>query len=71
MCGPEVMMVHAVEALGRLGVPDARVWLTMERHMECATGSCGRCQLGPFFLCTDGPVLALDQVRHLLGREGF
>lgn len=71
MCGPEIMMVHAAQALGALGVDDAHTWLTMERHMECATGSCGRCQYGPYFVCTDGPVFSLDQVRFLFGRQGF
>ena len=71
LCGPEIMMRFTVEALGKLGVPDERIWVTMERHMECATGTCGRCQLGPYFVCRDGPVFRFDQVRALFGQEGF
>jgi hypothetical protein len=29
----------------------------MERTMQCAVGMCGHCQLGPFLICRDGPVL--------------
>ena len=71
MCGPEVMMRFTIEALGKLGVPDERQWVTMERHMKCATGVCGRCQYGPYFVCKDGPVFRYDEVKMLFGRHGF
>lgn len=71
ICGPEIMMRFTVEALGRRGLPDERIWVTLERHMECAVGFCGRCQLGPHFVCKDGPVFSFDQVRMLFGRMGF
>ena len=34
--------------------------------MKCGIGLCGHCQLGPEFLCKDGPVFALSEVDHLL-----
>ena len=71
MCGPEIMMRFTVQELEALGVPDERIWLTMERHMKCAAGFCGRCQYGPYFVCKDGPVFRYDQVRLLFGRHGF
>ncbi|MFN9808882.1 MAG: 4Fe-4S dicluster domain-containing protein [Deltaproteobacteria bacterium] len=71
LCGPEAMMRFSVEALVRLGVPHERQWVTMERHMKCATGTCGRCQYGPFFVCKDGPVFRFDEVSMLFGRHGF
>ncbi len=71
LCGPEVMMRFTVEALSKLGVPHARQWVTMERHMKCATGTCGRCQYGPYFVCKDGPVFRFDEVSMLFGRHGF
>jgi hypothetical protein len=30
----------------------------MERNMKCAVTVCGRCQFGPSFVCTDGPVFS-------------
>jgi NAD(P)H-flavin reductase/ferredoxin len=71
LCGPEVMMRFTVDALAKLGLPHRRQWVTMERHMKCATGTCGRCQYGPFFVCKDGPVFRFDEVSMLFGRHGF
>ena len=71
VCGPEIMMRYAIEALQRLGVTDDRIWLTMERHMKCAVGFCGRCQLGPHFVCRDGPVFRFDEIGDLFHVEGL
>lgn len=71
ICGPEVMMRFTIEALEGLGVEDDRIWVTMERHMKCATGFCGRCQYGPWFVCKDGPVFRFDRIRMLFGKEGY
>ena len=65
VCGPELMMRFTVRALGRRGVPDDRIYLSMERNMKCAVGFCGRCQFGPSFVCKDGPVLRYDRIRPL------
>jgi NAD(P)H-flavin reductase len=65
-CGPEVMMRFiASGAVGR-GVPPERVFVSMERNMNCAVGLCGHCQFGPSFVCKDGPVFAFTRVRALL-----
>ena len=66
ICGPEVMMKFTMRALNRAGLPDDRIHLSLERNMGCAVGLCGRCQLGPEFICKDGPVLRADRVRALL-----
>ncbi len=65
VCGPELMMRFTVRELGRRGVPDDRIHLSMERNMKCAVGFCGRCQFGPSFVCKDGPVLRYDRIRPL------
>lgn len=57
LCGPEVMMRFTARELARRGVPGERIFLSLERNMKCAVGMCGRCQLGPSFVCKDGPVL--------------
>jgi NAD(P)H-flavin reductase len=56
VCGPEIMMHFAAEALLARGVPAERIKLSMERHMDCGIGLCGHCQLGPTLICRDGPV---------------
>lgn len=69
-CGPEVMMRYVADAIVARGVPSGRVRLSMERNMRCGIGLCGHCQLREFFVCVDGPVFTLDQLRpHLVHRE--
>jgi NAD(P)H-flavin reductase len=66
MCGPEVMMRFAAAALKDRGLADDRVWLSLERSMACGVGHCGHCQLGPLFICKDGPVVRRDAVEPLM-----
>lgn len=56
VCGPDVMMHFSAAALMRLGVPAERIWITLERNMQCGNALCGHCQLGPVIICRDGPV---------------
>ncbi len=65
-CGPEVMMWYTVQAALRRGVPASGIYVSLERNMNCAVGLCGHCQLGPEFICKDGPVLRYDRVASLL-----
>ena len=67
LCGPEIMMRYAVRDLRALGMPDDRIWVSMERNMRCGVGLCGHCQFGPLFVCKDGPVFRWDRVAPLLG----
>ena len=66
VCGPEVMIRFTQRALHRASVPDERVHVSLERNMACAVGLCGRCQLGPEFVCLDGPVFPYTRVAGLL-----
>lgn len=67
MCGPEIMMRFAARELERLGVPGQRMIVSLERNMKCAIGFCGHCQLVPYFVCKDGPVVRYSDVEWLLG----
>ena len=60
-------MRFAVAALRERGVADSDIWLSLERSMKCATGHCGHCQLGPLFVCKDGPVVRHDRVERFMG----
>jgi len=64
VCGPEVMMRFVAIELERRGVAPGDIHVSMERNMQCAVGLCGHCQLGPYFVCKDGPVFALPQVQR-------
>lgn len=66
VCGPEIMMRFTVQELERRGVALENIYLSMERNMKCAVGLCGHCQLGPTFVCKDGPVFRYDRIQPLL-----
>lgn len=66
VCGPEAMMRFACRALNEQGVTDRQIYVSMERNMQCALGYCGHCQLGPTFICKDGPVLRYDKIKRLV-----
>jgi NAD(P)H-flavin reductase len=66
VCGPEVMMRRTVAQLLARGVDPTRIEVSLERNMQCALGTCGHCQLGPAFVCRDGPVLPWTRVEPLL-----
>jgi NAD(P)H-flavin reductase len=65
VCGPEVMMRFAVDALLERGVAPESIYLSVERNMKCAVGHCGHCQFGAEFVCRDGPVFSLDRIDRL------
>ena len=66
VCGPEMMMRFCANALMAAGVPGTDIHLSMERNMKCAIGLCGHCQLGPVFICRDGPVFSYDELAPLM-----
>jgi NAD(P)H-flavin reductase len=66
VCGPEVMMRFVARALAVRGVEPERIYLSLERNMKCAVTHCGRCQLGPSFVCREGPVFRLADVEPWL-----
>ncbi|MBN2045637.1 MAG: FAD/NAD(P)-binding protein [Anaerolineales bacterium] len=61
-CGPEIMMRFVVfEGLARR-IPPEHIYLSLERNMKCGQGMCGHCQMGPFFICKDGPVYCYEEL---------
>jgi sulfhydrogenase subunit gamma (sulfur reductase) len=64
ICGPERMMHFAIKDLLSHGVQAEQIYLSVERNMKCAVGFCGHCQLGPAFVCKDGPIFRYDRIRH-------
>jgi NAD(P)H-flavin reductase len=64
--GPEIMMRFTVQTLAQRGVPLDRLFVSMERNMKCAAGFCGHCQLGPAFICKDGPVFPYSRLEPWL-----
>lgn len=58
LCGPEVMLRVTSRQLVEAGASPDQVFVSLERNMHCAIRQCGHCQLGPLFVCADGPVVS-------------
>jgi len=67
VCGPEIMVRFTARSLIDGGVDPRCIRVSLERNMQCGVAWCGHCQLGPFLLCRDGPILPYaGAVAHLL-----
>lgn len=64
-CGPPIMIRFTLETLLTLGFPEEAILTTLERRMKCGVGLCGRCNIGPTFVCVDGPVFSYAQLKKL------
>ena len=67
VCGPPVMYKYVVEEFIKLGIPDANIYMTLERKMKCGMGKCGQCVVGHKYVCVDGPVFTLWDVKNIKG----
>lgn len=54
-CGPGIMFKFVTKKLLELRVKPEQIYLSMNRRMSCGIGKCGRCNIGPYYLCKDGP----------------
>ncbi|MCU7906830.1 MAG: FAD/NAD(P)-binding protein [Candidatus Thiodiazotropha sp. (ex Epidulcina cf. delphinae)] len=71
LCGPELMMMAAIANLRSMGLADNQIWFSMERNMQCGVGQCGHCQIGPKYVCRDGPVFCYSELADFMGTKGF
>jgi sulfhydrogenase subunit gamma (sulfur reductase) len=65
VCGPPVMIKYTFPVLAKLGFPDENIYTTLENRMKCGFGKCGRCNVGKVYVCKDGPVFTLAQLKEL------
>jgi NAD(P)H-flavin reductase len=65
VCGPPIMIKFVLQSLEKMGYNDEQVITTLEMRMKCGIGKCGRCNIGSEFICLDGPVYYLKQLRDL------
>ena len=54
-CGPSVMLRFTTLALMEEDLEPEQIYLSMNRRMSCGMGLCGRCNIGKYYLCKDGP----------------
>jgi NAD(P)H-flavin reductase len=65
VCGPPVMIKYTLPVLAELGFASERILLSLEMRMKCGIGVCGRCNIGPKYVCKDGPVFSLAELNEL------
>jgi len=65
VCGPPIMIKYTFPILEKYGFKDENIFTTLENRMKCGFGKCGRCNVGKVFVCKDGPVFTLAQLKEL------
>lgn len=65
VCGPPVMIKFSFPVLEKLGFADDCIYTTLENRMKCGVGKCGRCNIGKYYVCKDGPVFTKKQLNDL------
>jgi len=63
VCGPSVMLKFTTFTLIDEGLKPEQICLSMNRRMSCGIGKCGRCNIGPFYLCKDGPDISYAKIK--------
>jgi NAD(P)H-flavin reductase len=64
-CGPPIMIKYTLADLEAQGYADQNIITTLELKMKCGVGKCGRCNIGSIYVCQDGPVFRLSELKKL------
>ena len=64
-CGPPIMIKFTLQALEKLAFKPDQIYTTLERRMKCGVGVCGRCNIGDKYVCIDGPVFSLEELKQI------
>jgi NAD(P)H-flavin reductase len=49
----------------KLGFTPEQTITSLENRMKCGIGICGRCNVGPEYVCKDGPVFSMAQLKEM------
>jgi NAD(P)H-flavin reductase len=64
-CGPPVFYKFMMQKLVQRRFAKDRIYLSLERRMECGVGKCGHCAVGYTFTCLHGPVFTFWDAMNL------
>jgi len=62
-CGPGIMLRFVTLRCLDIGYRPSQIYLSMNRRMSCGVGRCGRCNIGPYYLCKDGPDMCYEKIK--------
>ncbi|MEW5766852.1 MAG: FAD/NAD(P)-binding protein [bacterium] len=65
VCGPPIMIKFTQPVLTELGFTPETIIMSLENRMKCGIGICGRCNVGPYYVCKDGPVFTLAELNEM------
>jgi sulfhydrogenase subunit gamma (sulfur reductase) len=65
LCGPPIMLKFTIPPLLELGFTPDTILTSLERKMSCGIGKCGRCNVGPYYVCKDGPVFPYAKIKDI------
>jgi len=65
VCGPPIMIKFTLPVIEKLGFNPSDTILSLEMRMKCGIGKCGRCNIGSKYVCKDGPVFTLEELKVL------
>lgn len=65
VCGPPIMYKYVIMELEEKRYSPEKIFLSLERRMECGVGKCNHCHIGEKLVCVDGPVFSLWEIRNL------
>jgi NAD(P)H-flavin reductase len=65
VCGPPIMIKTTIAVLEELNWKDEQILNSLEMRMKCGIGKCGRCNIGEKFVCVDGPVFSLAELKKM------
>ena len=65
VCGPPIMIKFTQPVLDKLSYAHDHIIMSLEMRMKCGIGMCGRCNIGDQYVCKDGPVFSLAQLKEL------
>jgi len=63
MCGSQSMEEALENILRPLGISDRRIFVSVDRKMNCAIGKCQHCTTGDKYVCMEGPIFNYDQIQ--------
>jgi NAD(P)H-flavin reductase len=67
VCGPPALYSCILDQLSALGIDEEFIFATLERRMRCGIGECCHCVVGDTYICQEGPVFSLTDLRAMPG----
>jgi NAD(P)H-flavin reductase len=65
ICGPPIMIRTAQDELLKINWKDEQILNSLEMRMKCGVGKCGRCNIGSKYVCIDGPVFSVAELKKM------